>query len=305
MSRTDLEHRNIALVVDDSPDSLGMISTALEENGISVVVARSGAAAIDLARRVLPDVILMDAVMPELDGFETCQLLKADDRLAYAPVIFMTGLTESEHIIKGLISGGVDYLTKPVIIDELVARITTHILNAKAIQSARQALDTSGRSVIAVDLDGTVLWGSPKAMKMIEPSTADTLTSPNGSSDFAKWLQSSLRLPASPPRKFLFQNNVLSYIGTSPSNEILLKVCDGDQTSPYEVLEKTFALTPREAEVLYWLSMGKTNRDIAQILELSSRTINKHLEQIFQKMGVDNRTSAAVSADRVVNQETL
>ncbi|MEO1362994.1 MAG: DNA-binding response regulator [Pseudomonadota bacterium] len=305
MSLSELKNRNIALVVDDSPDSLGMISTALEENGISVVVARSGSAAIDLAKRVLPDVILMDAVMPELDGFETCQLLKADERLAYAPVIFMTGLSDSEHVIKGLISGGVDYLTKPVVIDELVARITTHILNAKAIQSARQALDTSGRSILALGVDGTIQWGSPKAMKLIEASADVSVITLKRLPEFMKWLQASLHRPVSPPRRFLHKNTVLSYIGTSPSDEILLRVGRDDQVTPYETLEKVFDLTPREAEVLFWLSMGKTNRDIAQILTLSSRTINKHLEQIFQKMGVDNRTSAAVSADRVINQELL
>ncbi|MEL7089425.1 MAG: response regulator, partial [Planctomycetota bacterium] len=191
MSLSELKNRNIALVVDDSPDSLGMISTALEENGISVVVARSGSVAIDLAKRVLPDVILMDAVMPELDGFETCQLLKADERLAYAPVIFMTGLSDSEHVIKGLISGGVDYLTKPVVIDELVARITTHILNAKAIQSARQALDTSGRSILALGVDGTIQWGSPKAMKLIEASADVSVITLKRLPEFMKWLQAS------------------------------------------------------------------------------------------------------------------
>ncbi|MBO6895661.1 MAG: helix-turn-helix transcriptional regulator, partial [Roseibium sp.] len=67
------------------------------------------------------------------------------------------------------------------------------------------------------------------------------------------------------------------------------------------VLAVAFELTPREAEVLYWLTLGKTNRDISAILGLSARTVNKHLEQIFQKMGIDNRTSAAVMADRVLN----
>lgn len=304
MPHSDPEHRNIALIVDDSPDSLGMISTALEENGISAVVARSGRAALDLAQRVLPDVVLMDAVMPELDGFETCRLLKSDERLAYAPVIFMTGLSDPQDIVKGLMSGGVDYLTKPVVVDELVARITTHILNAKAIQSARQALDASGRSVIAVDTEGAVLWGSPRAMKMIEPISEGPLITSCNSADFRAWLASNLRQPTSPFRDFVIGNVELSYIGTAPSNEILLKVSISDQTSPYDLLATSFALTPREAEVLYWLSMGKTNRDIAQILSLSSRTINKHLEQVFQKMGVDNRTSAAVSADRIINQAT-
>jgi len=302
MTRPDFENRNLALVVDDSPETLGMISNALEDNGISVIVARSGAQALDLAARVMPDVVLMDAVMPEMDGFETCRRLKADERLAYAPVIFMTGLSASEDIIKGLLAGGVDYVTKPAVIDELIARITTHILNAKAIQSAREALDTSGRTVLAVDLEGRILWGSPKAMGMIEAVAADSGVLGPRDERFTNWLSVSLRQPATPPRSFSLGAIQLDYIGTSPSNEILLKVCAQDDTSPFAHLEQTFSLTPREAEVLYWLSMGKTNRDIAQILSLSSRTINKHLEQVFQKMGVDNRTSAAVSADRAINR---
>jgi DNA-binding NarL/FixJ family response regulator len=302
MTHSDPDHRNIALVVDDSPESLSMISTALEENGISVVVSRSGISALDLAARVLPDVILMDAIMPEMDGFETCRRIKSDERLAYAPVIFMTGLSEPENIVKGLMAGGVDYVTKPAVIDELLARITTHILNAKAIQSARQALDTSGRSVIAVNLEGQVLWGSPKAMQMIERIAQSGAIAAETGQGFGDWLAASLRQPASPPRTFMVDGIALSYIGTSPSSELLLKVCSHVQGSPYAHLERTFSLTPREAEVLYWLSLGKTNRDIAQILALSSRTINKHLEQVFQKMGVDNRTAAAVAAARAINQ---
>lgn len=302
MSFTDPKDRNIALVVDDNPETLGMVTTALEDNGISVVVARSGQGALDLATRILPDVVLMDAVMPQMDGFETCRLLKSDARLAYAPVIFMTGLTEPEHIIKGLRAGGVDYLIKPVVIEELVARITTHILNARAIQSARQALDTSGRSVIAVDARGAVLWGSPRAMKMIEALGPQGIRPVTGSEDFAGWIERCQRVPASQAPVLEMEALTVNFIGTSPSSEFLLKVCRRDRQSPYQHLSATFGLTPREAEVLFWLSMGKTNRDIAQILSLSSRTINKHLEQVFQKMGVDNRTSAAVSADRTINQ---
>lgn len=305
MPYADREDRNIALVVDDSPETLGMVTTALEENGISVVVARSGAGALDLAKRILPDVVLMDAVMPQMDGFETCRLLKSDDRLAYAPVIFMTGLTESEHIIKGLLSGGVDYLTKPVVVDELVARIMTHILNARAIQSARQALDASGRSVVAVNPQGAVLWGSPRALRIVGPLDADGMIAAEVPESFTGWIERCLSLPASQTAPFAFDQSKVSFIGKSPSNEILLNVCSGNRQSPYKLLAASFKLTPREAEVLFWLSMGKTNRDIAQILSLSSRTINKHLEQIFQKMGVDNRTSAAVSADRAINQAGL
>ena len=302
MLQNKTEDRYIALVVDDSPETLSMITTALEENGISVVVANSGRAALDLARRILPDVILLDAMMPEIDGFETCSMLKADKRLAYAPVIFMTGLSDPEHIVRGLQVGGVDYVMKPAVIDELIARITTHVVNAQAIQSARQALDSSGRSVIAVSQSGALLWGSPNALRHFGKETGDQSSSLTQDQGFVRWLSSSSQLPASKATSYLFETFLLDYVGTSPSGEILLKIRQDGEDRPYQHLSEVFGLTPTEAEVLYWLSLGKANRDIAQILSLSSRTINKHLEQVFQKMGVDNRTSAAISADRVMNQ---
>ena len=302
MSQSDTSDRRIALVVDDSPETLSMVSTALEENGISAVVATSGQAGYDLATRILPDVILLDAMMPGLDGFETCALLKADERLAYAPVIFMTGLSDSEHIIRGLQVGGVDYVMKPAVIDELIARITIHILNARAIQSARQALDTSGRSVIAVAPSGSLLWGSPRALNLLNQKESTEPQETLGGAEYENWLALCVKLPTSKTTRFSCGGFTLNFLGSAPSGELLLQICRSTGEQPHTYLETIFNLTPREAEVLYWLSMGKTNRDIAQILSLSSRTINKHLEQVFQKMGVDNRTAAAVAADRAINQ---
>lgn len=114
MASSDFETRSIALVVDDNPESLGMVSAALETHGMTVLVARDGRSAINLTHRVQPDVILMDAIMPEMDGFETCRALKFGPNPVLAPIIFMTGLSDQEHIVKGLRAGGVDYITKPV-----------------------------------------------------------------------------------------------------------------------------------------------------------------------------------------------
>lgn len=303
MLSAEHDERLIALVVDDSPETLSMVSTALEENGISAVVATNGHAALDLARRIRPDVVLLDAIMPEISGFETCALLKAEDELAYVPVIFMTGLSEPENIVRGLKAGGVDYVTKPAVIDELIARITTHIVNAKAVQSARQALDASGRSILAVSNKGTVLWGSPKALDLIGLAETEE-DDPLNSGDFVAWLNSYVGRPASQTTAFSQGAVTLHFVNISSSGDVLLKIRRQHKHSPVAYLTEVFGLTPREAEVLYWLSMGKTNRDIAQILALSSRTINKHLEQVFQKMGVDNRTSAAVAADRAINELT-
>lgn len=297
MALIELGNKNIALVVDDNPDSLGMVSTALEREGMTVLVARDGHAAIQLTERVQPDVILMDAVMPELDGFETCRRLKTGLNPTPAPIIFMTGLTEQEHVVKGLQSGGVDYITKPVVIEEMIARLTTHVLNSKLLQSARQAIDAFERSFLAFSTEATLIWSTERARRQIANHNLD-IFAPN----VAKWVRSCVDVPVSSVDPLLLREGiVLQFIGFSAAREVLVRIVVQAGGSHEDLLKSAFNLTHRESEVLYWLTLGKTNRDISSILSLSARTVNKHLEQVFQKMGVDNRTSAAVLADRKLN----
>src|SRR6476620_10782738 len=101
---TDPKKRDIALVVDDSPETLRLLTDALDGAGMTVMVAMDGAAAMRIVDQITPDIILLDAVMPGMDGFETCRRLKRDAGLTNVPVIFMTGLAESEHIVRGLAS---------------------------------------------------------------------------------------------------------------------------------------------------------------------------------------------------------
>src|SRR5450631_1984074 len=115
--------RDIVLVVDDSPEALGFLTSALEQANITALVAIDGATALDLLKNITPDLVLLDAIMPGLDGFEICRRLKANKATAHLPVIFMTGLSETQHVIEGLNAGGVDYVTKPIVIEELLARI--------------------------------------------------------------------------------------------------------------------------------------------------------------------------------------
>jgi CheY-like chemotaxis protein len=98
---TGFPERYIALIIDDAPETLGLISQALETNGMTVLVARSGQEGLELSQRVRPDVILMDALMPGMTGFEACRKLKAPPYSDPTPVIFMTGLCEPEHILEG------------------------------------------------------------------------------------------------------------------------------------------------------------------------------------------------------------
>lgn len=294
MGRSSTTDQNIALVVDDDPDSLTMISAALEEDGMSVIVARDGQTAIDLTGRINPDVILMDALMPQMDGFETCRKLKQGTHATPAPVIFMTGLSEPDDVLRGLNAGGVDYITKPVVVDELVARIGIHIVNSKLIQSARDAHDLSGRSLLAFDANGSLRWGSQMALDAFEVSAADYKV-------LQAWLRGCLRKPVSQIAPLIIDRYDFRYVGVSNSDEVLVRLAQAKNETNEQTLSRLFSLTSRESEVLYWLTLGKTNRDISTILGLSPRTVNKHLEQVFQKMGVDNRTSAAVAADRILH----
>src|ERR1700741_5376997 len=140
---TEPKKRDVALVVDDSPETLRLLTDALDDAGMTVMVALDGASAMRIVEQITPDIILLDAVMPGMDGFETCRRLKRDGALSNVPVIFMTGLTETEHIVRGLEAGGVDYVTKPIVIEELLARIRVHLANSRLIRRATEIPDAA------------------------------------------------------------------------------------------------------------------------------------------------------------------
>ena len=292
--------RDIVLVVDDSPETLSLLTDAIEAAGITVLVATSGDQAIELVGHITPDIILMDAVMPGVDGFETCRRLKADRAVSHVPIIFMTGLSETRHIVQGLEAGGVDYLTKPIDIDELLARIRVHLANARAAWSVRAALDATGRFLLAVNRGGDLLWSTPQAVRLLGLTGAGGLPQ-----RFVARVREAAWLPESPPLIVAHDGATLhfSFLGSIGDNELLFRLAHDDGTRHDEALRARFGLTNREAEVLLWIARGKSNRDIGEILTLSPRTVNKHLEQIYVKLGVENRASAAVLASRILDDK--
>ena len=301
------KRRDIVLVVDDSPETLSLLTDALEEAGVTVLVAVEGANALALVEQITPDVILMDAVMPGMDGFETCRRLKTNKALAHVPVIFMTGLSETEHIVKGLDAGGVDYVTKPVVPNEIIARMRVHLANARQTQSAQVALDNAGRFLMSASLDGRVLWSTPQATRLIgglfTALPGEGYLLPAAVRD---WLVRVHGAPAAPPDTIEVPDGTgartlkLSYVGQIGEQEVLLRVADAVRIKDEDVLRLALNVTQREAEVLAWIARGKPNRDIAEILGLSPRTVNKHLEQIYAKIGVENRAAAAAIAVRAL-----
>ena len=304
---TEIRKRDVALVVDDSPETLRLLTDALDGAGMTVMVALDGAAAMRIVDQITPDIILLDAVMPGIDGFETCRRLKREVALSNVPVIFMTGLSDTEHTVRGLEAGGVDYVTKPIAIEEMLARIRVHLANARLTQSARAALDVSGRFLLAVSREGRLMWATPQAQKLLADSlggSGDELVLPEPLLlwlDQAQTAKGGAKTVASIPGHPELR---LHYMGNAGANEFLLRLAKESSTALPAEFSSEFRLTTREGEVLSWLSKGKTNRDIAQILGLSPRTVDKHLEQIYAKLGVENRTAAAAIATGAARRDS-
>ncbi|MBO6890926.1 MAG: response regulator [Roseibium sp.] len=298
------ESRETVLVVDDSPETLGFVTEALKKTGIAVLVATSGEAALSICEKITPDTILMDAIMPGLDGFETCRRIKENAVLQLVPVIFMTGLSETEHIVRALEAGGVDFLTKPIDVDELQARIKVHLKNARSVQSAHVALDAAGRHLVAVSGSGTVLWSTPQIQNLLaRTGSAETSLIQLGKA-LGDWMDGSRGEDVRHKSFMLGLSENLAVqlhpLGRVGPDENLFRVTAEDEACQIEALQERFELTQRESEVLIWIAKGKANKDIGEILSLSPRTVNKHLEQIFVKLGVENRASAAVRAAEVI-----
>jgi DNA-binding NarL/FixJ family response regulator len=283
--------RDTVLVVDDVPGSLGALCIELETEGYTVLVATDGASALARLDLVTPDAILLDALMPGLDGFETCRRIKAHAEWSHIPVIFMTGLSETSHIVKGFEAGGVDYVVKPVRTPEVLARLATHLRNARAVRMARDAIDVGGHGVLMVDAHQRMAWRSPKAQHWLVEFFA-----PGNDEACIAWLNSE---PADTRTRTLADRTLTARrLGSVGVGEVMwLLSLRADDAQPPSRLA-TASLTPRETEVLSWIAKGKTNRDVGEILGMSPRTVNKHLEHVFEKLGVETRAAAAALASR-------
>ncbi|MCV2351180.1 response regulator transcription factor [Paucibacter sp. Y2R2-4] len=305
----------LVLIVDDVPDNLSLLHDALDESGYTVLVATNGEAALKRATQALPDIVLLDAMMPGLDGFEVARRLKANAATAHIPIVFMTGLTETEHLVAALDAGGVDYVTKPIRPKEVLARMQVHMRSARQAQGAvqtRRALDAFGYASITVRAsDGRLMWQTPLARELL--LTYFGSAGSRAPEPVLAWLQR--HLPAArdqqlePPRLYVEQGarrlsfSLHQQIGNEAEGENpeeagdwLIVMREVSDAAIIESMGLNFRLTAREAEVLYWVIKGKINRDIADILGASPATVKKHLERVFAKLGVETRTAAAAMA---------
>ena len=293
-------HHTTILVVDDAPDSLRFLTDTLEGEGYGVRIARDGHAALASLAAELPDLVLMDAVMPGIDGFETTRRIKADPALASVPVIFMTGLSETENIVDGLAAGGVDYVKKPIVLAELLARLKVHLGNARIAAGAQSALDASNRPLLALDGEGRVLWTTPKSAAILDRRFGVAVGGQLPPA-LAGQLQRLAMGEARVKQDFADGRVEFAAVATK-GEERHFRLTETLEGADEKLLAQRHGLTERESEVLLWISRGKANREISEILGISPRTVNKHLEQIFEKMGIENRASAAAAAVKTLAQ---
>lgn len=283
------------LLVDDTPANIGVLLETLGAAGLEVLVAESGSSALAQLEHARPDLILLDVMMPGMDGFETCGRLKAHPRWRSIPVIFMTALDEPEQKVRAFREGAVDYIVKPFFEQEVLARVQTHLELltlrrnledelALRIDAENQLARSLDRAVVVTDRDGDVLFTTRLAESLLHRHCEDYHT--------AGRLPASLQRVDSPLslRRFTEPGRddlscfVLEEKAPSPNPSALLKL----------------GLTSREAEVLFWVAQGKSNPDIATILGAGVRTIHKHVENIFRKLGCETRAAAAVTAQEAL-----
>ncbi|ABM36296.1 response regulator transcription factor [Polaromonas naphthalenivorans] len=319
----DRANSDVVLIVDDVPDNLAVLHDALDESGYTVLVATSGEAALQRARQAVPDIVLLDAMMPGMDGFEVARRLKAMPETAHIPIIFMTGLTETEHLVAALQAGGVDYVTKPIKPKEVMARMGVHLQGARrARQEARQAgqarnaLDAFGYASMTVRMhadgkeDGKLIWQTPLARELLMRYYGTT--APQTPEPVLEWLRRHLpdaerqieppRLTVEQgPRRLTFRLHQQTE-GSDSGGDWLIVMREISDDAVVEAIALSFKLTAREAEVLYWVVKGKVNRDIGDILGASPATIKKHLERVYAKLGVETRTAAAGRAMNRIRQ---
>jgi CheY-like chemotaxis protein/DNA-binding CsgD family transcriptional regulator len=307
----DRANSEVVLIVDDVPDNLSVLHDALDESGYTVLVATGGEAALQRATQALPDIVLLDAMMPGMDGFEVAKRLKASAQTAHIPIIFMTGLTETEHLVAALEAGGVDYVTKPIKPKEVLARMGVHMQGARQARQTRNALDAFGYASITVRAsDGKLMWQTPLARELLLAYYGSS--GPEAPAPVVDWLRQNLadaRRQIEPPRlaaelgarRLTFRLH--QQIGNDDEGgDWLIVMREISDSAVVEAMSLSFKLTAREAEVLYWVVKGKINRDIADILGASPATVKKHLERVFAKLGVETRTAAAGMAMNRIRQ---
>lgn len=309
MSDKNKSHPTL-LIVDDVPQNVSVLIDFLSDQELDIRVAENGESALKQLEFVYPDLILMDVQMPGIDGLETCRRIKQLKDFRDIPIIFMTSLTETSDKLAGFEAGGVDYVTKPFEPEEILARVNAHLrlrelshtIEARSEyleQEVKRRKDAELRlqstlehALILCDANGKIQFCTEQAWALLEtffekPSFTNI---PSQIEDWMKRENHESTWESAKNEKQLSLTVRMSARKDTDESICLTLNCVAPPARPQDL--ETLGLTPKESEILFWLSQGKTNAEIATILESALNTVKKHVQNIFQKLGLETRTAA-------------
>ena len=300
------------LIVDDDPNNLKVALGHLDAYGYEVLIARDGERGIERARAALPQLILLDVVMPGIDGYEVCRRLKSHPATSDIPVLFMTGQTSMAEKLEGFDVGAVDYITKPVAERELLARVRTHIqlytLRARLEEQAallEQAVswERAQRETDRQDLVRSRATIRAQGEQLEALANRWMQASPDGSARPLSAFESVVQAHARQARSLLepAAGERMSEAAAAACQhlDIIVKLYDHrslhDQAGAGRGAPEVPAgpnpftkLSPREREIVEMLLRGCSNKEIAIDLSLSQTTVSSHRGRIMNKLEVDS-----------------
>lgn len=292
------------LVVDDTPANLSLLLDALTEAGHEILVAEGGRSALSLLEHTTPDLVLLDFIMPGMDGVTTCRRLKERPECRDVPVLFMTAVDDPEQKLRAFDAGALDYITKPVYPPEVLARVSAH-LQIRVLQKSVEeelAMRLEAEDQLSASLDRAVVVAAPAGRILFCTRPATALLYRHFPAFAPGQLPAALLTPSSstelPTATGLL--TVRRFIEPGRDDFVILHLEEKIAVTPALLLR--LGLTAREAEVLFWIAQGKSNPDIATILTLGVRTVHKHVEHIFEKLGCETRAAAALTAAEILRQ---
>jgi DNA-binding response OmpR family regulator/DNA-binding CsgD family transcriptional regulator len=312
------------LIIDDVPENLRLLTMILRQRGYQVHPVRESVQALEIAYSNPPDIILLDIKMPQLDGFQVCERFKADARTQDIPIIFISAIEDSAAKVRALTSGGVDYITKPIQAEEVLARVETHL----ALRDLRLHLEAQvARRTTELSEANTALRREVRRRQRHEAEKSKLLDVVRHQSEQLR----AMTLELLESRQTHIQNlsyvlndqvldnfdvlasnlrrvydclqrvvdsapqcrDVLSYVETSAEIigqlQDVLAVFETDWHQDQPAFDTSLVtLSTREREVLHLIADGCTTSEIAQVLDLSMGTVYTYRSRIMQKLDIDS-----------------
>jgi DNA-binding NarL/FixJ family response regulator len=303
-------HLGLLLVVDDTASPPALPYTVLDAAGYGVTVAADGNTALLRATQADPDLVLLAADLTGTDAFALARRFKTEPSTAHIPIVFFSdGQAHANAVLAAFEAGAVDCVRRDVGVPELLARLAAHVRAARHARQARNALDAYGHATIAVNINTQpsttrprLVWQTPLARAWLPAyfdSPPDVLPEA-----LLQWLHLSIGGQEQRPLTVVQHQRqlVCNLQSRTDDGDWLVVLREVSDAATVEATMQAFRLTVRESEVLYWVVKGKTNRDVGDILGSSPATVKKHLERVYEKLGVETRTAAAAMAMQRVRE---